>query len=140
MGKAESTGSVLAHAVTCKGLGDEWVIKRIVRDMEELGLGHAIVKTDGEPAIVAVQNRLQALRHGRTVPRNPPAYNPQSNGPCEKAVQDVSAQLRTIILGLEARLKTKIDDQLPIVQWALEHATFLLNKYGVGHDGMAPFG
>ena len=139
IGKDESTGNVLGHSVICKGLADEWVIKRIVKDMEELGLGHAIVKTDGEPAIVAVQNRIQALRPGRTVPRNPPAYNPQSNGPCEKAVQDVSAQLRVLILALEARLDTTIADDLPIVQWALEHAVFLLNKFNVGEDGMAAY-
>ena len=137
-GKDETTGNVIGHAVTCNGLGDEWCIKRIVRDMEELGLGHAIVKTDGEPAIVAVQNRLQALRAGRTTPRNPVAYNPQSNGPCEEAVQDVSAQLRVIIFALESRSKVNIDPKLPIPQWALEHSTFLLNKYNVGADGMTP--
>ena len=32
-----------------------------------------------------------------------------------------------------------IDDDLPIVQWALEHATFILNKYNVGEDGMAAY-
>ena len=139
VGKDESTGSTIAHMVTCKGLHDEWVIKKLVKDMQELGLGHAIVKTDGEPAIVALQNRIQALREGRTVPRNPPAYSPQSNGPCEKAAQDVSAQLRTVLLALEARLGTHIDAKLPIVQWALEHSTFLLNKYAVGADGMTPY-
>ena len=138
IGKCESTGNVIAHTVLCKGLGDEWVIRRIVRDLEELDKGHVILKTDGEPAIVAVQNRLQALRNGRTVPRNPPAYNPQSNGPCEKAVQDVTGHLRNVKIALEARLKTEIDDRLPIVQWALEHAVFLINKFSVGHDGMAP--
>ena len=112
--------------------------RKIVRDLEEIGRAHTILKTDGEPALVALQNRLQTLRAGRTVPRNPPAYNPQSNGACEKAVQDVTAQLRVIKLGLEARLDTKIDDWLPIVQWMLEHATFLLNKFNVGEDGMTP--
>ena len=139
VGKDESTGNVMSHVVTCKGIGDEWVVRKIVRDMEEMGLGHAIVKTDGEPSIKAVQNRLQGLRPGRTTPRNPPAYNPQSNGPCEKAVQDVSAQLRTIVLALQARLHTEIRSNLPIVQWALEHATFILNKFNVGADGMTPY-
>ncbi len=139
VGKDEPTGNVLAHFVLCKGIGDEWAVKRIVKDLEEMGRGHAIVKTDGEPAIVAVQNRLQALRAGRTVPRNPPAYNPESNGPCEKAVQDVAAHLRAVIIGLESRLSTSIDDRLPIVQWALEHAVFLINKFSVGHDGMTPY-
>ncbi len=139
VGKDEPTGNVLAHFVLCKGIGDEWAIKRVVKDLEEMGRGHAIVKTDGEPAIVAVQNRLQALRAGRTVPRNPPAYNPESNGPCEKAVQDVAAHLRAVIIGLESRLGVSIDDRLPIVQWALEHAVFLINKFSVGHDGMTPY-
>ncbi len=111
----------------------------MVKDMEELDKAHCILKTDGEPAIIALQNRIQALREGRTVPRNPPAYNPQSNGPCEKAVHDVTAHLRTLKLALESRLKVEIDDNLPIVQWLIEHAVFLLNKFGVGPDGMTPF-
>ncbi len=138
IGKDEVTSNVFAHFVLCKGVHDEWVNRKIVRDLEEIGRAHTILKTDGEPALVALQNRLQTLRAGRTVPRNPPAYNPQSNGACEKAVQDVTAQLRVIKLGLEARLDTKIDDWLPIVQWMLEHATFLLNKFNVGEDGMTP--
>ena len=138
IGKDESTGNVIAHHVTVKGLADDWAIRKVVKDLEELGRGHAIIKTDGEPAIVAVQNRLQALRDGRTVPRNPPAYDPQANGPCEKAVQDVTAQLRTIKIGLEARLNTVIHEDLPIVQWALEYAVFCINKFSVGKDGMTP--
>ena len=139
IGKDESTGNVIAHYVICKGLNDELVIRRIVKDMEEMGCAHAIVKTDGEPAIVAVQNRLQALRDGRTIPRNPPAYDPAANGPCEKAVQDVTAHQRTIKLALESRLGVTIDEDLPIMQWALEHAVFVMNKYSVGHDGMTPY-
>ena len=139
IGKCETTGNLLGHHVMCKGLADEWATKRVVKDMEELDKAHCILKTDGEPAIIALQNRIQALREGRTVPRNPPAYNPQSNGPCEKAVHDVTAHLRTLKLALESRLKVEIDDNLPIVQWMIEHAVFLLNKFGVGPDGMTPF-
>ena len=137
--KDEVTGNLIAHYVLCKGITDEWVIRKLVKDLEEIGRRDAIVKTDGEPAITAVQSRLQNLREGRTVPRNPPAYNPQSNGPCEKAVQDVAGQLRILKLALEARLGIKIDENLPIMQWALEHAVFVLNKYNVGDDGMVSF-
>ena len=58
VGKDEVTGNLLAHFVTCKGVGDEWVLRRIVKDLEEMDRGHTILKTDGEPAIVALQNRL----------------------------------------------------------------------------------
>ena len=136
VGKDERTKSVFCHHVLAKGLTDEWAIKRIIQDIEELGRSQIILKTDGEPAIKAVQARLINLRTAQTVPRNPPAYNPQSNGPCEKAVQDVTGQLRTLKLGLEERVGIKIDEDLPIMDWMLEHASFLLNKFSVGKDGM----
>ena len=85
-GKDELSGMVFGHYISCKGTGDEWLLRQIVRDLQEFGRSGFILKTDGEPAIVAVQNKVQALRKSITVPRNPPAYNPQSNGPCEKAV------------------------------------------------------
>ena len=97
------------------------------------------MKTDGEPAIVALQNKIQSMRQAKTVPRNPPAYNPQSNGPCEKAVQDVTAHMRALVIGLEARIGAALPEGSPMFQWALEHATFLLNHYNVGKDGMTPF-
>ena len=140
IGKDEVSGNVFAHNVIAKGLTDEWACKKVVQDLEELGRSNIILKTDGEPAIKAVQNRIQAIRAGRTVPRNPPAYNPQSNGPCEKAVQDVTAQLRSLKIGLEYRLKIKIHDDAPIMQWMLEHAVFVLNKLNVHKgDGMTSY-
>ena len=134
VGVDNSTGNVFAHNVIAKGLTDDWICKKVVRDLEEFGRSDIILKTDGEPAIKAVQNRIQAIRRGRTVPRNPPAYNPQSNGPCEKAVQDVTSQLRTLKVGLEYRMKVKVHDDSPIMQWALEHAVFVLNKLNVHKD------
>ncbi len=140
VGVDQATGNFFAHNVVAKGLTDDWICKKIVKDLEELGRSDVILKTDGEPAIKAIQNRIQALRHGRTVPRNPPAYNPQSNGPCEKAVQDVTSQLRSIKIALEYRLKVKVHDDSPIMQWALEHAVFLLNKLNVHKsDGMTSY-
>ena len=138
VGKDEVTGATIHHKVTCKGPGDEWVVKMILKDLEELGRRDIILKTDGEPAMLALQARIQAMRSGRTVPRNPPTYDPQANGPCEKAVQDTAAHTRALKLSLESRLKTSLSIDLPIIEWAIEHASFLLNRYGVGKDGMTP--
>ncbi len=138
IGVDEATGSVFGHYVACKGIGDGWIVKRLVKDIEDIGRSSIILKTDGEPAIVAVQSAIQSARQARTVPRNPPAYNPQANGPCEKAVQDVTGHHRTIKLGLEMRLGVKVDERLPIMQWAFEHASFLITRFSVGKDGMTP--
>ena len=138
IGKDESTGNVIAHYIEKKGPGDEWLMKKIAKDIEELGRRDITLKTDGEPAMIAVQSKIQELRPGKTIPRNPPAYNPQSNGPCEKAVQDVTGHLRCLKIGLEARLKAAIPVDAEILKWAIEHAAFLINRFSVGHDGMAP--
>ena len=139
IGKDEATGMVIAHQAVCKGPKDSWLMRKIVADMKDMGRPDVVLKTDGEPAIVAVQDEVQSRRSGRTIPRNPAAYNPESNGPCEKAVQDVTGQVRTLKIGLEYRLKQKVSEADAIMQWAIEHAAFLINRYSVGHDGMTPY-
>ena len=136
--KDDPSGSMFQHKIDVKGAGDEWLMKRICKDLEELGRRDTILKSDGEPAIVAVQSKIQSMRSGRTFPKNPPAYNPESNGPIEKAVRDVTAHSRALKLGLESRLKKQLPDGAKIIEWILELAPFLLNKYSVGHDGMTP--
>ena len=136
--KDEESGSVFSHRVDMKGPGDVWVVKKLVADIEELGRRDIILKTDGEPAMLALQRAMALMRPGLTKPENPPAYNPSSNGACEKAVQDVSAQIRTLTLALEARLGLKIEEDHPVMDWIIAHAAYLVTKFSVGHDGMTP--
>ncbi len=139
VGKDESTGMPFQHRVEHKGIAYEWVAKRIIKDLEDIGRRDVILKTDGEPAIVALQSKIIEGRVGRTIPRNPPVYNPEANGPCEKAVQDVTGHTRTLKLALEARLKYTIPMDAPVMEWIIEHAAFILGRYEVGHDGMTSY-
>ena len=134
--KDEDSGATLQHKVTNKGASDEWVNRKIVRDIEEWGRTEIKLKTDGEPAIVALQSKVQATRKSRTVPVNPPAYNPQSNGACEKGVQDVTAQTRKLKISLESRTGMVIDDSMKIMEWIYPHAAYVLTRFSLGHDGM----
>ncbi len=126
--KDEVSGSVLAYRVLCKGPRDDWLLRRLVKDLKEWGRTDIILKSDGEPAIIAVQDALQQRRSGRTIPQNPHAYNPESNGACEKAVQDVTAHARTLKLALEARIGVKINEDAAIIQWIIPHAAYLLSR------------
>ncbi len=134
--KDEDSGATLQHKVTNKGASDEWVNRKIVRDIEEWGGTDIKLKTDGEPAIVALQSKVQATRKSRTVPVNPPAYNPQSNGACEKGVQDVTGQTRKLKISLESRTGMVIDDSMKIMEWIYPHAAYVLTRFSLGHDGM----
>jgi len=137
--KDSDSGQIKAHVVEVKGPKDEWVVKKICKDVEGFGHSALILKTDGEPALVAVQSRVIAKREARTVPENPPAYDPKANGAIEKGVQDINARLRLIRIALQGRVGKKLPIRHPIFEWGIEHAAFVHNRYQVGHDGCTPW-
>ena len=46
----------------CKGRGDETIVNKIVREVYALGYRKLIIKTDGEPALVEVQEAIARAR------------------------------------------------------------------------------
>ena len=68
IGKLRPSGAALAYSCTAKGPSDTWVIKQIVRDLENWGIKDICLKTDGEPAILALQEAIAKARSPRTIP------------------------------------------------------------------------
>ena len=93
------------------------------------------MKSDGEPAIVQLQEQINTEREHKTIPQNPPAHDPQASGEAEQAVQDVKAQLRAVKLGLEARIGEEIHVNCPVLEWMIPHAAQTINRFQVGEDG-----
>ena len=56
-------------------------------DIDQLGHVDLILKGDGEPALVQLMREVRRRRVQSTLLENPPAYDHQSNGAAEKAVQ-----------------------------------------------------
>ena len=137
--KDEANGAVLSYDCFAKGPSDDWVVKQLVRDLEDWGRRDVRLQTDGEPAMLALQQAIAEGRKGETVQRNSLAYNPQSNGGAEKAVQDVTDLMRRMLLGLEAKVRSRLDLTLPWSRWRVRHAAFILTRYQVGHDGLTPW-
>ena len=80
----ESTGDKYMRAVDHKGLGPEGDLSWLVKDMhQELkawghpggGRNEIILKSDGEPAIVAVREALARCHGGQVTPEHPPRGN-----------------------------------------------------------------
>ena len=67
--------------------------------------------------MLALQQSIAEARKGDTAQRNSPAYNPQSNGGAEKAVQDVTDLMRRILLSLKAKKRKRLDLSLPWARW-----------------------
>ena len=67
VGKLRPSGGALAYSCTAKGPSDTWVVRQIVRDLEEYGIKDICLKTDGEPAILALQEAIAKARNHRTL-------------------------------------------------------------------------
>ena len=79
------SGAKLAYDFAVKGPGDEWVVKQLAPDFEVWGSTYIFLMSDGEPPTIALQQALAKARPGcKTMMRNSPPYNPQSNGGLRK--------------------------------------------------------
>ena len=79
----ETTGNRSMRAVSHRGLGSEGDANWLIRDMHQEfeswghpGGGHnaLILKSDGEPANVAVREALARCHGGRVAPEQPPSW------------------------------------------------------------------
>ena len=94
--KDQAAKSMFCHQSLRKGATGQWIVKRILRDVENTGHVAITLKGDGEPAM---QDLLRAIQEQRTQPANiehSPGNDPQSNGVAEKTVQDAMGQIRTM--------------------------------------------
>ena len=132
------TKMTFVHLVKCKGLGDEAIVQKVTRSVDELGYRKVTLKADGEPALVAVQEAVAKRRVHDTLVENPPAHDPQANGEIERAVRDVKGQIRALKIGLEMRLREDVDARWKILEWMVPHASDVLNRFNMGKDGKTP--
>ena len=134
----QETGMIAGHLVQKKGVSDDWIVEKLVDDISSWGLTDIVLKTDGEPAIVALMDAIREKRKHETIPSHSPAYSPQSNGVAERAVQEFTAQLRALKLALEARIKVPVNSNWTILVSLAEHANYLINRCLRGADGKTP--
>ena len=107
--------------------------------MNRLGYRRIVLKSDGEPSLIAFTDTLARAWTGEVLPERSRKGESQSNGEVERAIQNLSAQVRTMKLALEARLGAEMADDTPIVSWLIEYASVLLRRHLVGADGRTAY-
>ena len=138
--------SVWAYPVEGKGVAaSEWLITQVLEDLDTCGLDgcRIILKSDQEPSILEVQNRIAELRrqahsHGTGI-ENSRVGDSNSNARVERAIQEVGGLARTMKAGLESRLGIQIRLDHPTVPWIVKHAASTLTKYLVRDCGNTSF-
>ena len=81
---------MLGYRIPNKGVLEHayWLPERMVQDLENAGMKHEQIqlKSDQEPAIVAVQRAIQDMRPN-TIPINSPVGESECNGRVENAIR-----------------------------------------------------
>ena len=121
--KDRDTKTTHGHIVNEKGVGDGWIVSKLMEDIDNLGYTELILKGDGELALVQVMNEVKRQRSHKTILEHPPAYDPMSNGAVEKAVDQFMCQFRAIKIGLERRIGQRVETHWPVLTWVAEHVT-----------------
>ena len=137
--KHSKSKAIFSHPVTCKGTMCEWVISRVVKDIESVGIRKVILKSDQEPAIIALKTAIISLREHETIPENSPVGESKANGMVENAIRQVFAQIRTLKDALGCRVGKRIPPDSNILLWMIEYASVLLNRFPVGRDGLTAY-
>ena len=142
VGKERMSKSWLATAVPQKGASGRFATDKCIEFFEENGDGDAkvIIKTDQEPSIeYLVQDIIDTRKEGRTVIEESPVQSSGSNGVVERGVQEIEGGIRALLLGLQERIKRKIDARERIISFMPEYAAYLVNRLNQGEDGKVPY-
>ena len=115
-------------------------VDRAVAGVRGLGYrGRVLIRTDGEPALVALRNAIiQALPEGAT-PIETPVAESASNGGIEGGVRIFKGLLRVHLAALERRIGAKFPTNHPVLTWLVEHVGDVISKYMVGVDGKTSY-
>ena len=134
--------TMLSEVIPTKGSTGKFAASRVVCFMRELGYGGAtvIIKSDQEPAIVALTNDITRLRApALTQIEQSPVGSSGSHGIVERGIQSFQMMARVMKNALEDKWKVEIPDDHPVLTWMVGYASFLLNRFEIGRDGKSSY-
>ena len=137
--KDRNSKAVASHVVPSKGTRHPYPVKRVIRTLDEWGVGDINLKSDGEPAIMNVKAGIRAGRSESTLVEDAPRGDHQANGEAEAAIREIKGQARVLKSALERRVQSRIELRSPVIKWLVEYVGFLLTRYKVKGDGKTPY-
>jgi hypothetical protein len=99
------------HVVPRKGK-EGFAVRALARDLRLLGYLRVILKSDGEPSVMALKEAVRVESECEVVPEESPVGEHQSNGGAEAAVRVVQGQVRAMQDALESRLGKRMGGEL----------------------------
>ena len=97
--------------------------------------GELIVKSDGEPALLAVTGAVMRQHGGKVMPEQPAKGEKAENGLIEEAGKTVREYACTFISQIEEGIGEVLEADLPIFFWVLRWTAICYSRHAVGRDG-----
>ena len=135
--KETKTNAINTFMVPNNGANEN--LKTVVDFMSGCGCGRAILKSYGEPAIVALQEAVKNSRQSDTILENSPKGDSQSNGAAENAESEAEGMIRTWRMCVEEKLKAVIDNKQVLLPWLVMHKGVIITRYKTVHDGKTAY-
>ena len=130
----------MADIVLHKGRGEEETVQQAVDNVRRLGHStKLILKTDNEPALLALRTEVAKRLDGQIICESPPVEEYRSNGCMENGVKLQKGVLRVHFLALEEKIGGSIPSNHPVMTWLVPHAAECITKYLMGPDGKTPY-
>ena len=116
------TAMMFGMLVPKKGVGDEWVERRVAHFINSFGYKTVILRTDNENSILALRKRIAALVDHQVIEEDAIKGESQTNGLAEVGIKIVEGLARTLKIDVEEKHKFQIANDSVVLAWLLEHA------------------
>ena len=120
--KDSKSKAIFAIVVMYKGTVEIASAARAAELIQRLGYDRIILKDDQEPAITALAEQIKSQLPGQVIIEKSVKLDSQSNGSVENAVRYLEDTMRTMLIGLEARIGWNFPMNRPVIAWLVMHA------------------
>lgn len=126
-----------------KALGEagsmDWLVEDISATLKSWGHagrtgGEIIMKSDGEPALLAVRSAVMKYHCGIIIPEGPAKGEKAENRLIEEAGKTIREFVCTFISQIEYGIDDRLELDLDIIPWIVRWAAICCSRYAVGRD------
>ena len=98
-----------------------------------------IMKSDGEPAIVAVREASARCHGGRVTPEQSRVGEHQARGAVEEAGRTIRDHARVLNIDIQSKIRREIEANKPIMPWLIGWSVIAVSRFKSGTDWKAPY-
>ena len=98
-----------------------------------------IIKSDQEPAIVALRAEIVGTSRTEMVPEFSPVKDSKANGVAENAVKEMAGMVRTLKDYVEAKMQEPLKEDDAMLLWIIDYAGTVITRSKIGPDGRTAY-